>query len=90
VNSGDDATWSTATLTIVRHFVVVYDRHQRRIIGDVASFDDADEAMRARWERDGEYRGDAEIEVVVLSADSEEDLRLTHGRYFKSVAELAS
>jgi hypothetical protein len=29
-----------------------------------------------------------DVEVVVLSADSVEELRRTHGRYFKSAAEL--
>lgn len=48
---------------------------------------DGDTAMRRQFELERvlEYR---DMEIVVLSADSEETLRETHGRHFFTEAEL--
>ena len=45
-------------------------------------------ALRARLKAEGRVAG-SDREVVVIAADSEEALRRTHARYFKSVTELA-
>lgn len=71
----------------VIHVVLVY----RAETGDLLvqeSFTDGDTAMRRRFEleRVPEY---ADTEVVVLSADSEQTLHETHGRYFYTAAQLA-
>jgi hypothetical protein len=74
-------------MTNVIHLVLVYRRETGELLVQ-ESFADGDDAMRRRFEleRVPDY---ADTEVVVLSADSEETLRETHGRYFFTAAELA-
>ncbi|MCT2587501.1 hypothetical protein [Actinophytocola gossypii] len=71
----------------VIHVVLVYRRETGELLVQ-ESFADGDTAMRRRFEleRVAEYAG---TEVIVLSADSEQTLRETHGRYFYTEAELA-
>jgi hypothetical protein len=68
------------------HVVLVYQREEGRLHLQ-ESYDDGETAMRRRFvlERLPEY---ADMEVVVLSADSIETLHETHGRYFYTVSEL--
>jgi hypothetical protein len=73
-------------MTDMVHVVLVYLREQSRLLLQ-ESYDDGDTAMRRRFEleRVPEY---ADMEIVVLSADSVETLHETHGRYFHTAAEL--
>ena len=68
------------------HVVLVYQREEGRLLLQ-ESYDDSETAMRRRFalERLPEY---ADMEIVVLSADSIETLHETHGRYFYTAAEL--
>lgn len=68
------------------HVVLVYQREEGRLLLQ-ESYDDGETAMRRRFvlERLPEY---ADMEVVVLSADSIETLHETHGRYFYTASEL--
>lgn len=68
------------------HVVLVYHRESGRLHRE-ETFDDSHAAMRRRFglERLPEY---ADMEVVVLSAESEATLRETHGRYFFTMEEL--
>jgi hypothetical protein len=73
-------------MTDMVHVVLVYQRERARLLLE-ESFTDGDQAMRRRFEleRQPEY---ADMEIVVLSADSEATLRETHGRYFLTDSEL--
>jgi len=73
----------------VTQFLVVYDRRAGSVIR-FSDFSDMTGALEARWAEEREHRGEPDIEIVVLSASSEEQLRSTHSRYFKSAAELSS
>ena len=46
--------------------------------------------MEARFVAEAEFHGDGNIEVVVLAAASEDDLRRTHGRYFLGLSDLVA
>jgi len=70
-------------------FLLVYDRPSGSLLRK-ERYADGGEALRARFAAEREYHGDPEIEVVVLSAASESDLLVTHGRYFLGLDELAS
>ena len=70
------------------HYLVVYDRRQGQVIRHRA-FRESDEALEARFAAEREFRGQPDIEVVVLSARSLASLSRTHARYFKGVAEIA-
>jgi hypothetical protein len=45
--------------------------------------------MQARFRAESEFRSRWEVEVLALTAASEDDLRRTHGRYFLGLEELA-
>jgi hypothetical protein len=72
----------------VHHYLVVYDRRRGKILKH-ASYYDSNRALNARFDAEREYRGQQDIEVVVLSAESWQSLAHTHARYFKGAQELA-
>jgi hypothetical protein len=73
----------------VSHFLLIYDRAAGRLMRQ-QRFDTSADAMRARFGAEAEFRAHPDVEVVALSAASEEDLKRTHGRYFFSLTELAN
>lgn len=70
------------------YFLVVFDRLNRRVVS-IEPFTDADAAVRERFKREIAGSGPG-VEVVVLGARSEEELRNTHSRYFGDRSELAA
>lgn len=73
----------------VSHYLLVFDRAHSRLLGEQC-FEDHRKALEERFRTERLHRANPDIEVVVLSADSSEALRLTHARYFQSVSSLAS
>lgn len=71
----------------VSHFLVVFDRARGRVLRE-EPFEDERAALAERFRVEKEHRADADIEVVVLGADSPEALRRTHARYFMSISEI--
>lgn len=74
----------------MRYFLVVYDRSRgrRRELIEFAA-DERARALEERARRERDALEQPEVEVVLLAAESRADLERTHGRYFKSVEELA-
>ena len=73
------------------YFVLVYDRRARGILVRRQYIRERrDEALRERERLVLEYREAADIEVVLLGADSFEDLKKTHARYFESAEQLTA
>lgn len=66
------------------YFVIAFDRRTATIIErhDVP-FEEADRAWRERNRLTRVHLDDPDIEVVLLGAESEADVRGTHGRYFE-------
>lgn len=74
----------------MKSFLLVYDRLAGELLETlVFSGSERDEALRQRFEREQRYCTDPNIEVVVVTAASREVLEHTHGRYFKTIEELA-
>lgn len=72
------------------HFLLIYDRSAGVVLREERYQSRAD-ALRARFIAESEHGSETnDIEVVVLSAASREELLRTHGRYFRSLTELAS
>lgn len=69
------------------HYLLVYDRKAGRLLRE-ESFDSRLKAMQARFAAE-KKRPASDVEIVVLSAATHDDLRRTHSRYFRSLAELA-
>lgn len=70
------------------HFLIVYDRASGHLIRQDAFSDDG-AALQARFVAEREFQDRRDVEIVALSAASEEDLRRTHARYFLRLDELA-
>lgn len=64
------------------HFIVTYEHRSGRSV--VTRYENALEAFDEFSRRERELIGDDEIEVVLLAAEREEDLRLTHPNFFGS------
>jgi hypothetical protein len=73
-------------------FLIDYDRNGGRLIS-LKKFEDANrksaEDERLEMELELNRRG-VEREIVLLIAETEEALRRTHSRYFKTLSELAA
>jgi hypothetical protein len=72
----------------VSHFLLIYDRDAGQLLRK-QRYEIGADAMRARFAAEGEFAGRPEIEIVALVAESEDDLLVTHGRYFLGLTELA-
>ena len=70
----------------MKHFLLDYDRSTQQLAA-ITTFEDMDEALAAYAEREGAALGTAH-EIVLLGAESEADIRATHGRYFLTAGEL--
>ena len=71
------------------HFVLIYDRVAGALLRQQQYANSAD-ALVARFAAEDEFRARSEVEIVDLSAGSEEELRRTHARYFLSLDQLAA
>ena len=73
----------------MKFYVLVYDQARGQLL-EIQDFgsDGANAALARRFELDREYAASPSVEVVLLSAESQDALRRTHGRYFKSVRQL--
>lgn len=73
----------------VAHFLLIYDRDAGQLVRQEA-YETSVDAMQARFAAETEFAGKPEIEIVALVAESEEAARITHGRYFLGLTELAN
>jgi hypothetical protein len=67
------------------HFLLVYDHGQRKLVHR-DRYEDADEAAEAYARMEREHRGDKNLEIVLVGADSIETIRKTHGNYFNGAS----
>jgi hypothetical protein len=73
----------------MNHYLVVFDRSKGTVLHH-HRYRDRDQALQARFAAEREHLEDSDVEVVVLGARSWEDVKRTHGRYFKGFDQLAS
>jgi hypothetical protein len=73
----------------VAHFLLIYDRDAGQLVRQEV-YETSVAAMQARFAAETEFAGKSEIEIVALVAESEEAARVTHGRYFLGLTELAN
>lgn len=69
------------------HFLITYDHDARRQIS-MERFLDDEMAVKAYGEREREFEDNRRIEVVLLGADSEDAIRVTHANYFEDTLAL--
>ena len=66
---------------------MVYDRPRGELVS-ITPFEDSREALRAWFAEEHKHRQDPNLEIVVLSGESEDHLRMTHGRYFSQMHDI--
>lgn len=72
----------------MNYFLLVYDRAAGKLLEE-QQFSQRVEALQARFATEKLHRAESEnVEVVVVSAASRDDLLRTHARYFLTVEEL--
>jgi len=69
-------------------FLITYDRPAGKLLS-VKEYTDEEAVQASADLREQESAKHAHIEVVMLHADSLDDLKRTHGRYFKTAREIA-
>jgi hypothetical protein len=72
----------------VNYYLLVFNR-RTGVMLRLEQFAESDVAMSARFAAELEFRGDGDVEVVVLGAESMDALRRTHSRYFNEPRKLA-
>ncbi|WP_423920347.1 hypothetical protein [Candidatus Poriferisodalis sp.] len=65
------------------HFLIVYDHQEREQLA-LKTYTDSRSAVAAYNATEQDYEDRSHIEVVLLGADSEETIRITHPVYFQS------
>ena len=65
------------------HFLLTYDRSERRLV-NMERFRDGRRAVDAYGERERKFADQSHIEVVLLGAESEDAIRVTHPIYFET------
>ncbi|MCY3661635.1 MAG: hypothetical protein OXH28_02275 [bacterium] len=65
------------------HFLITYDRSNRQLL-NLERFHNGKKAVDTYGEREREYADRPQIEVVLLGADSEDAIRVTHPVYFRT------
>lgn len=70
------------------NFLLVFNRRTGEM-SDLREFDAYVDAMNARFAAERTHRQEPDVEVVVLTARSEQELRATHSRYFQTGRDLA-
>lgn len=71
------------------HFLIIYDRAAGQLLRQ-ERYPDAAAAFASRLAAESEFAQQPEIEIVALTAESEDELRTTHGRYFLDLNQLAA
>lgn len=74
----------------MNYFLLTYDRRRHKILA-VAEFplEERDRALSERAALVRQHRENPDLEIVLLGANSFDDLKKTHSRYFKTVDQLA-
>lgn len=67
------------------HYLLVYDHRTQRLAEEPRAFADGGEAAAAYAKLEAAHRGDEDLEIVLVGADSLDTIMRTHGHYFTSV-----
>jgi hypothetical protein len=72
------------------HFLLIYDLEKQELVSKPEEFHDAAAAAARYAELETEHRGDPNLEIVLVGADSIDTIKQTHGNYFNGSAPAAS
>jgi hypothetical protein len=63
------------------HFLLVYNFELQRLVFS-QQFEDPEQAVAEYARLEAEHRNDANLEIVLVGADSLDTIKTTHGHYF--------
>jgi len=71
----------------VTHFLLVYDGKAGRLLREPVEFEDSDESLAVEeyGKTEDEFEDRPDIQVLLLSADSLDTLRVTHANFFSDL-----
>ena len=72
--------------TRVRHFLLVFNHRQGKLVEVVEFGDDSEAAVTAYAAKERELQDDAALEIVLIGSDSYETVQFTHANYFDGSA----
>ncbi len=72
----------------MENFLVIYNRRTGKSSVQEFPAGSGRQAVRERFAQERLHRGDPDVEIVVLSSSSREELMQTHSRYFRSAEEI--
>jgi hypothetical protein len=69
----------------VKHFLLIYSVKAGKLVAEPKVFRKPDEAVAAYEAAEGEHRNDKTMQVVLVGAHSLEDVKVTHGNFFRTM-----
>lgn len=76
-------------MSTIKHFLLVFDHEQGRLVEELHLEDDAERALVAYAAKEVEHRDDRLFEIVLIGSDSIETVRLTHANYYDGTASVS-
>jgi hypothetical protein len=69
----------------LHQFLIIYNARSQRLIQAINLGDNTTAAVASYSECEQKYRGNEDIEVVLIGSDSLDTIKQTHGHYFGNV-----
>jgi hypothetical protein len=79
----------TAARNPLRHFLLIFDHEEGRLVREPEMFHDVDDALKAYERCEEQYDLNSKIEVVLIGSDSIDTVQFTHANYFDGTAALS-
>lgn len=76
----------SATHATIQHFMLVFDHSKGELIELTEFGENGDVAVARYGEKEDEYQGRNDIDIVLVGSDSIETVKLTHANYFDGTA----
>lgn len=70
----------------ILHFILVFDHAQGRLVEEKHFGEASDEAVACYSELEEQYRGQENMDIVLVGSDSIETVKLTHANYYDGTA----
>lgn len=76
-------------MSVINHYLLVYDRKKDELIECIEYGDKAEEALKAYGEKEMENWQNPHMDIVLVGSDSLDTVKITHSTYFENRVEKA-
>jgi hypothetical protein len=73
----------------LKHFLLVFDHSAGRLVENIEFDERGEDALKAYADKERQYRGKRNMEIVLIGSDSFETVMLTHANYFDGTASVS-